>query len=76
MAMGQTEEADKIIVESMSIANTNPLNNLGYQFLGQKKYKKAIEAFELNVKNNPTDPNAFDSLGEGYMQAGDKENAI
>jgi tetratricopeptide (TPR) repeat protein len=75
-ALGQTEEADKLLEECMSIANTNELNTLGYQLLGQKNYEKAIAAFELNVKNNPTDPNAFDSLEEGYKQAGDKENTI
>ena len=75
-ALGQTEEVDKLLEEGMSIANTNELNTLGYQLLGQKNYEKAITAFELNVKNNPTDPNAFDSLEEGYKQAGDKENTI
>ena len=26
--------------------------------------------------SDPTDANAFDSLGEAYKQAGDKENAV
>ncbi|MFT5884006.1 MAG: Tfp pilus assembly protein PilF [Arcticibacterium sp.] len=75
-AMGRTAEADALIDESMALANTNQLNTLGYQLLGQKNFKKAIAAFELNVKNNPEDANAYDSLGEGHKLADDKQNAI
>jgi len=60
----------------MALANTNQLNTLGYQLLGQENFKKVIAAFELNVKNNPEDANAYDSLDEGYKLAGDKQNAI
>lgn len=74
--MGKQAEADKLMEEAISMANTNQLNNLGYQLLGQNNYPKAIEVFKLNVKNNPSDANAYDSLGEGYKISGDKENAI
>lgn len=69
-------EGEKVLDEAMPMANKNQLNALGYQLLGIKRFQKAIAAFKLNAKNNPTDPNMFDSLGEAYKQAGDKENAI
>ena len=38
--------------------------------------KQAIEIFKLNVEQFPKSSNVYDSLGEGYMKAGDKKNAI
>lgn len=52
------------------------LNNLGYQLLGMKKIKEAIEIFKLNVDVFPESSNVYDSLGEAYMINGDKELAI
>ena len=60
----------------MKTASNNELNNYGYQLLGQGKNDEAIEVFELNVKRNPKDPNARDSLGEAYKINGDNEKAI
>ena len=52
------------------------LNNLGYRFLGNKNYEKAIEVFAENVKRYPKSANVYDSLGEGYMAKDDNESAI
>jgi tetratricopeptide (TPR) repeat protein len=54
----------------------NNLNGTGYQLLGAKKYKDAIEVFKLNVKLFPKSWNVYDSLGEAYADDGDKEDAI
>jgi tetratricopeptide (TPR) repeat protein len=54
----------------------NEMNNLGYQLLGLKKLKEAIEIFKLNVKAYPQSFNVYDSLGEAYMINGDDELAI
>ena len=35
-----------------------------------------MKYFKLNVKNNPTNANVHDSLGEAYKTVGDKKNAI
>ena len=48
------------------------LNSLGYQLLGIKKIKEAIEIFKLNVEEYPDASNPYDSLGEAYMISGDK----
>ena len=74
--MGSTEESLKMVDEAASMANMNQLNALGYQMLSQKENDLAIKFFKLNVKNNPTNANVYDSLGEGYKTVGDKKNAI
>jgi CubicO group peptidase (beta-lactamase class C family) len=52
------------------------LNTLGYQLLGAKKLKEAIEIFKLNVEAYPQAANPYDSLGEAYLAAGDRELAL
>jgi tetratricopeptide (TPR) repeat protein len=56
--------------------NEGELNGAGYEFLAQKKFNEAIAIFKLMVESFPRSSNAYDSLGEGYMESGDKENAI
>lgn len=74
--MGEQVESDKIFDEALAVGTKQQLNAAGYQLLGAKQYKKAIEIFKLNVQKDPNDPNSYDSLGEAYKIAGDKENAI
>jgi len=50
------------------------MNQLGYTFLQEQKYREAIEIFKLNTEMHPGDANLFDSLAEGYELSGDKEN--
>lgn len=52
------------------------LNNLGYGLMRQQKLAEAIEIFKLNVELYPNAWNAYDSLGEAYMNKGEKELAI
>ncbi len=52
------------------------LNGLGYQLLQAKKLKEAGEIFKLNVEMFPEASNPYDSLGEYYAMAGQKELAI
>jgi predicted alpha/beta superfamily hydrolase len=42
------------------------VNLLGYQYLGNKEYDKAIEVFKENVKRYPNSANVYDSLGEAF----------
>lgn len=75
-ASGKKAEGEKMLDEAVAVANQAQINNLGYQLLGQKDYQLAIKYFILNTQKYPTDANSFDSLGEAYKIAGDKENAI
>ncbi len=48
------------------------LNRLGYDLLKQQRVADAIEIFKLNVEIFPNAANAYDSLGEAYLKAGDQ----
>lgn len=52
------------------------LNRLGYFFLRRGDTGTAIALFELNVEVFPEAYNTYDSLGEAYMEAGERELAI
>ncbi|CAN5395848.1 hypothetical protein BH18ACI2_BH18ACI2_18830 [soil metagenome] len=56
--------------------NEAQMNRIGYNLLGMKKVRDAIEVFKLNVEDYPQSSNTYDSLGEAYMVNGDKEPAI
>ena len=52
------------------------LNELGYELMGMKKLKDAIEILKLNVEEYPASANVYDSLGEAYLKDGNKELSI
>jgi hypothetical protein len=52
------------------------LNALGYELLRQGRHGYAIVVMRLNAADHPGSSNAFDSLGEAYMEAGKREDAI
>ena len=52
------------------------LNSLGYELIRTNKLKEAIRILQLNVEAYPKSSNAYDSLGEAYMNAGDKPQAV
>lgn len=60
-----------------NVAVSEPrLNGLGYALLRQKRLADAIAVFKLNVEFYPQSFNVYDSLGEAYMENGDKELAV
>ncbi len=52
------------------------LNAMGYQVMRMGDVPGAIALFQLNVEAYPAEWNVYDSLGEAYLKAGDRENAI
>ncbi|MGH9938424.1 MAG: tetratricopeptide repeat protein, partial [Blastocatellia bacterium] len=58
------------------VVNENQMNRIGYDLLGAKRVKDAIEVFKQNVADYPQSANTYDSLGEAYMINGDRELAI
>ena len=51
------------------------LNEVGYYYLGQKKFEKALATFQRNQTLNPESANVYDSLGDVYDAMGEKEKA-
>ncbi|MEO8665877.1 MAG: serine hydrolase [Ignavibacteria bacterium] len=52
------------------------INSAGYKLLKSDKFDEAIAMFTILVEAFPESANAFDSLGEGYMKAGNNPEAI
>jgi len=52
------------------------LNEWGYAFYQKNELEKAIGIFQLNVLLHPGSANVYDSLGDAYRKAGNKELAI
>ena len=52
------------------------MNQLGYSLLYGGHQQDAITVFQRNVQDYPQSSNAYDSLGEAYMQTGEKDLAI
>lgn len=52
------------------------VNSLGYRLLEARRVDAAIAIFELNAAEYPRSANAYDSLGDAYMQAGKKAAAV
>ncbi|MEZ4990619.1 MAG: DUF2911 domain-containing protein [Saprospiraceae bacterium] len=75
-ANGKDKEAEKMKEEAIERGSNAELNAYGYQLLFAGKGKEAVEIFKANTDKNPADPNVWDSLGEGYTNIGDKDNAI
>jgi len=51
------------------------LNTLGYVLMAAGKDGQAIVVFKLNTLMYPEVANTFDSLGEAYLKAGNRELA-
>src|SRR5262249_10341931 len=58
-----------------TVAETR-FNQIGYGFLLQKDYPKAIAVFRLNTQLYPNSANTYDSLGEALEKSGDNAGAI
>ncbi len=52
------------------------LNTLGYNLMNEGKTNDAIEIFKMIVDRYPESWNAYDSLGEAYMNANNNELSI
>lgn len=76
---GRISEAGKVLRRSLECKKWCPpeqLNRLGYELMAQGKLPEAVEVFKLYVETHPDDWNAYDSLGEAYMNSGKNELAL
>ncbi len=76
-AAGSKADASKLFEKAVKMAVSQAdVNAAGYAYLGQKKFKEAIDMFKRNVKEHPDASNAYESMGDAYGQSGDKKAAI
>ena len=73
---GKSTEAATLRKKMIDEATNAQLNTMAYSLMNEGKTAEALKMFELNAKRHADDPNTHDSLGEGYMMAGNKEAAI
>ncbi len=72
----QSFDQAKAANASACYINEAEINTLGYELLRGGKKKEAIEILKLNAREFPASSNTYDSLGEAYMEAGEKDLAI
>ena len=65
----------KKIVADVDLNTEWMINRLGYRMLERKRVNEAVAVFKLNTARYPKSGNAYDSLGEAYLEAGQKELA-
>ena len=79
---GRIEEAVKAYRALYAAKSDDPgvaearLNRLGYDFLGNKEYSKAIAILKLNTELYAASSNTYDSLAEAYLASGDRVRAL
>ena len=59
-----------------AIHSPRHLNSLGGLYYRKDQMKKAITIYELNTQMFPEDGNSWDSLGDAYYKANEKDNAV
>ncbi len=62
--------------DTYTFGNEDELTMYGYGLLWGKKVTEAVAIFKLIVAEFPNSSNAYDSLGEGYLNSGDKELSL
>lgn len=79
---GNNDKADELIESTIAkglkneIIDEAAINQFGYTMLSAGNYELALTLFKCNVKTYPESSNAYDSLGEAYMNVGDNANAV
>ncbi|WP_347923610.1 serine hydrolase [Pontimicrobium sp. SW4] len=70
------EYAKYMIQNNAESLSERDLNAKGYEMIKRGYYKKAIQLFKLEVYAFSKSYDAYDSLGEAYMEDGDIEKSI
>jgi dienelactone hydrolase len=61
---------------SLPMPPEGPVNVLGYELSQAGRHDDAIEVFRLNTELHPDSANAWDSLSDGYLAAGRRDEAL
>lgn len=74
-ALRQYKEAKQTQADAFQFS-PGQLNLVGYKLLQHGKAKEALAFFKLNAEMYPDQSFAYDSLADGYLANGDREQAI
>jgi dienelactone hydrolase len=74
--VGKTLAADRQLGDQTPPFPEVIVNQLGYEHLQLGDLKGAVEIMKLNVAAYPNSPNAYDSLSDAYLAAGQKDLAL
>jgi tetratricopeptide (TPR) repeat protein len=74
IAEGKSEQALKLAAKGIDVPEQT-INLAGYNLLGARRFDEAIRIFQMNVDAHPASANAYDSLADGYVAAGNREKA-
>ncbi len=70
------ETVERLLSEGgYDITSSSRLNDLGYALLSEREVDMAVAVFRHNISLFPEEANPYDSLGEAYVIAGDREQA-
>jgi tetratricopeptide (TPR) repeat protein len=72
MTYDSDEETRRIVLNS----NTNLLNRLGYQFLGQEDYVNSHKYFKWAIRLRPDFENPYDSMGDYFSAVAQYDSAL
>jgi tetratricopeptide (TPR) repeat protein len=79
------EDFENAKIGFMKIQKTDSLNpaikqsvlsRVGYNYLNNKDFKKAIEIFKINIVLYPKSSKTYDSLADAYLKLKDTTNAL
>lgn len=70
------KEAIQFRESALASASNAEVNTYAYKIMFRGRTKEAVALFEANAEKYPSDPNVWDSLGEGYFRNGQNQEAI
>ena len=59
-----------------TVIKEHRINRMGYNYIRENEFKKAIEIFKINVALYPKSSNVYDSLADAYLLDKDTVNAV
>ena len=62
--------------DALAVRIEAAINGAGYRLLRAEEFDRAVEVFARNTEAFPESANAWDSLGEAFMERGDRERAV
>jgi Beta-lactamase class C and other penicillin binding proteins len=80
LVFGERAEAQTLLTKALALnpaglASADGLNTMAYQLAGAGKAEAGMEVLKLAIEMHPKAANLYDTLGEFYMNKGEKQKA-